>query len=224
MQSNPAIKEIDINPLLASPDRLLALDARVVLQDPAKTKDELPKPAIRPYPSQYVSDWTLKDGAVVKIRPIRPEDEPLMVDFHRTLSDRTVYLRYFASLSLSARTAHERLLRICFGDYEREMVLVVERHDSSSRKPKIVAVGRLNKLRGRNEAELAVLIADQLQNHGLGCELLTRLVQVARDEKLSKLRLEMLYDNVAMQVISKRVGFQLHKHYDSGSVSAVMEL
>jgi acetyltransferase len=220
----PWIKEIDINPLLASPDRLLALDARVVLQDPAKTKDELPKPAIRPYPSQYVSDWTLKDGAVVKIRPIRPEDEPLMVDFHRTLSDRTVYLRYFASLSLSARTAHERLLRICFGDYEREMVLVVERHDSSSRKPKIVAVGRLNKLRGRNEAELAVLIADQLQNHGLGCELLTRLVQVARDEKLSKLRLEMLYDNVAMQVISKRVGFQLHKHYDSGSVSAVMEL
>ncbi len=220
----PWIKEVDINPLLASSDRLVALDARVVLQDPSTTKDELPKPAIRPYPTQYVSDWTMKDGTTVSIRPIRPEDEPLMVEFHRTLSDRTVYLRYFASLSLSARIAHERLLRICFGDYEREMVLVVEQHDPNTGKPKIVAVARLNKLRGNNEAEVAVLISDQLQGRGLGQELLERLIHVARDEKLNKLRSEMLYDNVAMQVISKRAGFQLHKQYDSGSVSAVLEL
>src|SRR5262249_28005473 len=158
----------------------------------------LPKPAIRPYPTQYVSDWTMKDGTIVTIRPIRPEDEPLMVEFHRTLSDQTVYLRYFASLSLSARIAHERLLRICFGDYEREMVLVVELRDPSTGKPKIVAVGRLNKLRGKNEAEIAVLISDQLQGRGLGHELLQRLIQVARNEKLSRLRSEMLYDNIAM--------------------------
>ena len=220
----PWIKEIDINPLLASPDRLLALDARIVLQDPATTRDQLPKPAIRPYPVQYVSDWAMKDGTAVTIRPIRPEDEPLMVQFHRTLSDRTVYLRYFASLSLSARIAHERLLRICFGDYEREMVLVVEHRDPKTGKPKIVAVGRLNKLRRKNEAEIAVLISDQLQGHGIGYELLQRLIQIARDEKLTRLRSEMMYDNIAMQFISKRAGFQLHKEYDSGSVSAVMEL
>jgi acetyltransferase len=147
-----------------------------------------------------------------------------MVQFHRTLSDRTVYLRYFASLSLSARIAHERLLRICFGDYEREMVLVVEHRDPKTGKPKIVSVGRLNKLRRKNEAEIAVLISDQLQGRGIGYELLQRLIQIARDEKLIRLRSEMMYDNVAMQVISKRAGFQLHKEYDSGSVSAVMEL
>jgi acetyltransferase len=91
------IAEIEINPLLASPERLLALDARIVLHGPAVTLDQLPKPAIRPYPLQYVSSWTMKDGNQVTIRPIRPEDEPLMVKFHQTLSDRK---RLFALLLL----------------------------------------------------------------------------------------------------------------------------
>jgi acetyltransferase len=220
----PGIVEIDINPLLASADRLLALDARVVLHDPAKPA--LPKPAIRPYPTQYVSTWKMKNGSEVTVRPIRPEDEPLMAEFHRTLSDRTVYLRYFASLSLSARIAHERLLRICFGDYDREMVLVAEQREPLTGERRILGVGRLNKLRAQNEAEVAVLVSDRCQNQGLGFELLQRVIGVARDEKLSRVRSEMLYDNVAMQVISKRLGFQLHSHHDSAaaSVSAVLEL
>ncbi len=78
----PWISEIDINPLLASPERLLALDARVVLHAPGTDPDHLPRPAIRPYPSQYVSSWVMKNGAAVTLRPIRPEDEPLMVEFH----------------------------------------------------------------------------------------------------------------------------------------------
>ena len=96
----------------------------------------------RPYPSQYVLPWTLKGGIEVTIRPIRAEDEPLMVKFHETLSDRTVYLRYFSSLSLAARTAHERLVRICFSDYEREMVLVAECRDPQTGEPHILEIGR----------------------------------------------------------------------------------
>src|SRR5208283_1130707 len=156
------------NPLLASPERLIALDARIILHGPDVTLDQLPKPAIRPYPLQYVSTWTMKNGNQVTIRPIRPEDEPLMVKFHETLSDRTVYLRYFATLSLSRRVAHERLLRICFGDYDREMALVAERADPATGERQIIAVGRINKLHGKNEAEVAVLVADQYQNLGLG--------------------------------------------------------
>src|SRR5690606_35663430 len=80
------IREIDINPLFASADELVALDARVILHDPKTKEEQLPKLAIRSYPTRYVSAWKMKDGKPVTIRPIRPEDEPLLVEFHRTLS------------------------------------------------------------------------------------------------------------------------------------------
>ena len=219
----PSIAEIDINPLMASPERLLALDARIVLHDPAKQK-EVPKPAIRPYPLQYVSRGTMKDGRDITIRPIRPEDEPLMAEFHRTLSDRTVYLRYFNSLSLSARISHERLLRICFGDYEREMVLVAEHRDPDTGKPEICGVGRLNKLRNQNEAEVAVLVSDACQNQGLGLKLLRRVIDVARDEKLTRVSSQMLGNNVPMQAICNRLGFQMSSQLDFPAINAVLDL
>jgi len=136
----PWIKEIDINPLLATPDHLLALDARIVAHDSSTTAERLPRAAIRPYPAQYVWDWKLKDGTPVTIRPIRPEDEPLMVQFHHTLSERSVYLRYFCSLSLSTRVEHERLVRICFGNYDRGLALVAECKNPVSGEPEIVGV------------------------------------------------------------------------------------
>jgi acetyltransferase len=218
------IAEIDINPLLASPERLLALDARIVLHGPAVTLKQLPKPAIRPHPSQYVAPWTMKDGTHVTIRPIRPEDEPLMVKFHETLSDRSVYLRYFCSLSLSRRVEHERLLRICFGDYDREMALVAERTDPVTGERTIIAVGRMNKLHIGNEAEVAVLVSDQYQKLGLGNELLRRVVQIARDEALGRVSAEMLTDNVAMQVITKHLGFRVRATDDLTSVRAFLDL
>jgi len=220
----PWIAEVDINPLLVSPEQLLALDARIVLHGAAVTLDRLPKPAIRPYPLQYVSSWMMKDGKQVTIRPIRPEDETLMVKLHETLSDRSVYVRYFCSLSLSRRVAHERLLRICFGDYDREMALVAERTDPATGERRIIAVGRLNKLHARNEAEVAVLVSDQYQNLGLGNELLKRVVQIARDEKLSQVSAEMLTDNIAMQSIMRQLGFQVRASEDLTSMRAVLDL
>jgi acetyltransferase len=178
----------------------------------------------RPYPLQYVSTWTMKDGNQVTLRPIRPEDEPLMVKFHETLSDRSVYLRYFCSLSLSRRVEHERLLRICFGGYDREMVLVAERDDPASEERRIIAVGRMNKLHAGNEAEVAVLVSDQYQKLGLGNELLRRVIQIARDEKLARVSAEMLPDNIAMQIITKRLGFRVRAGEDPTSVRAFLDL
>jgi acetyltransferase len=220
----PWISEIDINPLLASPERLLALDARIVLHGPSVKLEQLPKPAIRPYPSQYVQPWTMKDGTQITIRPIRPEDEPLMVKFHETLSDRSVYLRYFCSLSLSRRVAHERLLRICFVDYDREMALLAERTDPATGERQIMGVGRMTKLHARNEAEVAVLVSDQFQKMGLGHELLRRVVEIARDEKLSSVSAEMLTDNIAMQIVMKRLGFRVRSSGDLSSVRSFLDL
>jgi acetyltransferase len=120
------IKELDINPLIASPEKLLALDARVVLYDKDTKEEELPKLAIRPYPIQYVGAWTAKDKTKVTIRPIMPEDEALLEKFHQILSDRTVYLRYLQPMMLQERVVHERLARICHCDYDREIALVAE--------------------------------------------------------------------------------------------------
>ena len=221
---HPWIKEIDINPLLASPERLVALDARVVLHDPTTNPAVLPKPAIRPYPTQYIWKSKLKDGSEVTLRPIRPEDEPLMVEFHQTLSDRTVYLRYFYSLSLDARVAHERLARICFGDYDREMALVAEQRDMNTGNRKILGVGRLSRLHGKNEGEVAVLVTDKVQGQGLGAELLRRVIEVARAEKLTRVGAEMLHDNVAMQVIVRKFGFHIQIRENGSSIRADLDL
>jgi alcohol dehydrogenase len=197
---------------------------KVVLHDLSLRPDELPKPAVRPYPSQYVSQFTMKDGTEVTLRPIRPEDEPLMVKFHETLSDRSVYMRYFSSLSLSSRVSHERLVRICFVDYDRVMALVVDHKDAATGQHRIMGVGRLIKLHAKNEAEVAILVSDQWQKQGLGIELLRRTVQIARDEKLCSVSAEMLRDNFAVQNIFKKVGFRLRLLSDPSSISAVLDL
>lgn len=220
----PWIKEIDINPLLATPERLISLDARVVLHDPALSADQLPRPAIRPYPSQYISDWQMKDGTAVTIRPIRPEDEPLMVQFHATLSKRSVYLRYFCSLSLSARVEHERLVRICFAGYDRGMALVADHKNPETGEHQILGVGRLSALHDRKEAETAVLVTDAWQGRGLGTQLLSQVVQVAREEEYNRLTAEILRDNLATQAIFRKVGFQLRPLDDPSSVSASLQL
>ena len=170
----PRIKELDINPLLASANGLVALDARVVLH-PAEIADaDLPRPAIRPYPRQYVWKWRTRGGLDLTIRPIRPEDEPGIAEFHATLSDLSVYMRYLHSIPLRQRVAHERLTRICVIDYDREMVLVAEGKRSASTAPQIVGVGRLSKLHWSEEAEFALLVSDEFQQHGLGTEFLGR--------------------------------------------------
>jgi acetyltransferase len=220
----PRIREIDINPLLASPGGLVALDARVVLNGPDVPDEKLPRPAIRPYPVQYVQPWKMKNGDAVTIRPIRPEDEPLLIRLHQALSERTVYLRYFQPLKLSQRTAHERLTRICFIDYDREMVLVVERKNNEGH-PEVIGIGRLSKLRGGgNEAELAVLVDDRYQGQGMGTELYRRLVSVARDEKLKRVVSTILTENREMRAICQKLGFRMESDLEDGTIKAELEI
>jgi acetyltransferase len=219
----PRIREVDINPLLASADRLVALDARVVLHDRTRDVSQLPRPAIRPYPSQYVTRWTAKDGVSLTIRPIRPEDEPLLVRLHETLSDQTVYRRYLRPLQLRDRVAHDRLARICFVDFDREIALVAERHDPRTGAREIWGVGRLSKNRSKQAAAFAVLVGDPYQGRGLGSELLQRLVDVARGEKLARLVGRISADNERMRALCRAIGFEISNAGD-GTAEAHLEL
>jgi acetyltransferase len=218
------IKEIDINPLLASPGRLLALDARIVLYGAEVSDGDLPHAAIRPYPAQYVSPWNMKDGREAIVRPIRPEDEPLMVEFHASLSAESVYLRYFHMENLSSRVAHDRLIRKCFIDYDREMALVVERMAPELNRREILGVGRLTKDRSAKTAEVAVLVSDRYQNLGLGTELLRRLIQVGKDEGLQEIVANMLPENLSMAALANHFGFEIRKTDDPSVVLAALRL
>jgi acetyltransferase len=195
----------------------------VVLHPPDVPDARLPRPAIRPYPSEYVSRWSARNGLPLLVRPIRPEDEPLMVRFHGTLSEEAVYLRYLDHLLLDQRIAHQRLARLCFIDYSREMALVAER-GSEDIEPAIVAVARLVHTGTAGQAEFALLVADAHQGQGLGTELLGRLVQIGRTEGLRQIVGEISARNRPMQAICTRLGFRLEGELADPTVRAIIDL
>ena len=202
----PFIKEIDINPLLASGDMLLALDARIVLHDAVVKPTDIPQPAIRPYPAQYAQTVTLRDATELQIRPIRPEDELEIVRFHSMLSEQTVYRRFFNLLTLENRIRHERLIRTCCIDYDRQMAFVAERTTPDHRS-EIVGVARLIKGSGPAEGEIAAVVSDEFQQRGIGGLLVDNLIRFAKVEEMESLVAVTLVENRAMQMLLEKRGF-----------------
>jgi len=218
------IREIDINPLLASPDQLVALDARVLVYAKDTPLEKRHKLSIRPYPSQYISSAACADGLPFTVRPILPEDEPLMVRFHETLSDRSVYMRYLAPFMLSQRVSHERLSRLCFIDYDREIALVAEHAHARTGEREIMAVGRISRLRYSNDARFTMVVSDVYQCRGIGTALLGRMIDVARQEKIARLIGVVSVENDAMQRLCRKLGFSLHEMEDKKLVKAELTL
>jgi acetyltransferase len=201
----PRIAEIDINPLLASPERIIALDARVVLHPATVPERELPRLAIRPYPHAYIREVRDEIGTPIVIRPIRPEDEPALVRFHATLSDATVRARYGTDIALAERTAHERLTRICFVDYDREIALVAE--VPLAQGTAVAGVARLSRVHASDEQELSLVVADAWQRHGIGRELLNSAIAVARAERAHQIVARLSPENGPMRSLLAEAGF-----------------
>jgi acetyltransferase len=156
---------------------------------------------------------------------IRPEDELAMIRFHRLLSERTVWLRYFHPLAYAERVTHDRLVRICFTDYDRELALVAEVEQPNDKgEREIIAVGRLSKLSTTNGGEFALLVSDQWQSRGLGSELLRTIVLIARDERLRSVQADILPENVEMQRVAQKNGFSLDRRYEEQRVVAELNL
>lgn len=130
-------------------------------------------PATPGTPGALSGEVTLPDGTGLRVRPIRPDDEPRLARFHAGLSDRSVYQRYFRPIPLAQRVRHARLSRLCFADFRTEIPLVVVR-DAGGGDEEILAVGRLHRDAGRPEAEFALVVADAWQRRGVGERLLAR--------------------------------------------------
>jgi len=205
------IRAIEINPLMATANQIITVDVRVTLHDPDTQVERLPQPAIRPYPREYVTYCTMKNGETVTLRPIRPEDESLMVRFHETLSKDTVYNRFLRLLALDQRVKHERLSRLCFIDYDRAMAIIAVHQVPETAEERILAVTRMVKLHGTSDADFAIIVSDAYHGLGLGTALLQHLARVARDEKVRRLLGVVLPDNRPMLRLCSRIGFTLHK-------------
>jgi acetyltransferase len=220
----PLMKAFSVELEIASASDVFAVASQCELYSPEVEQTGVPRPAIRPYPVQYVSSWRMKNGTMVTLRPIRAEDEPLMVKFHESLSDRSVYLRYFQRVKLRTRTSHQRLSRVCFLDYDRELALLAELREQESNPGRIIGVGTLIKSPRKHDGEVAVVINDDFQGQGLGKELVRRLVGFATDEGLQRVVATTLPENLAMAGVFERLGFKVVTDFDEELVMATMEL
>lgn len=217
----PEIAEVEINPLLTTPDAVVALDARIAL-DPEATGRPIRQYehlAIRPYPEELTTTVELGDGTHVTLRPIKPEDEPLWHEMLAASSEESIRARFRA---LFSRTTHQMATRYCFIDYDREMAIVAELEEDGRRR--LVGVGRLAADPDGHEAEFAALVADPWQGRGLSTLLLDRCVDVARQWGLRRVWADTLPDNKRMIAVLSARGFELKRNVREGSVLASLEL
>ncbi|MBN2055648.1 GNAT family N-acetyltransferase, partial [bacterium] len=202
----PEIMELDINPLLVTTDRAIALDARIII-DP-ELVDKHIKPyshlALHPYPEELVRQGTLKDGSTVLLRPIKPEDEPLWMEMLGSCSRESIYsrFRYFFHWE-----SHEVASRYCFIDYDREIAIVAEVVLNGERS--LVGVGRLIADPDHEVVEYAVLVTDAWQNKGLGGVLTDCCMAIAERWGLRRVVAQTTTDNPRMIALFRRRGFEV---------------
>ena len=213
----PEIVELDINPLAVISGRFVGLDARMVVQ-PSTVK--APRHLIiAPYPNQYESDWMMRDGTPVLLRPMKPEDEQLVSDFLGKCSEETIYFRYFR---LIKKWTHEMLIRFTQNDYDREMGLMAIGQPPG---PEIMmGVSRLVMEANRETGEFAVIVADPWQGKGLGPKLVEEVTGIARERGVKLLWGEVLASNQPMLDMVKRLGFSLTRQIESQTFRVEMEL
>ncbi|GBC59133.1 CoA-binding protein [Desulfonema ishimotonii] len=202
------IEGLSLNPLRITADGFCATDVRVTVR-PAR----VPSPmhlVISPYPNRHEAHIVTRDGEKLFIRPIRPEDAPLMVRMFEKLSPRSVYYRFFAPIR-SLR--HEMLARFTQIDYDRETALVAIREEAGE---EMLGVGRVITERNGKNGEFAVLIADACQGMGIGAELLSRCLSIAQEQGLEKVWGLVLPENRNMLALGRKLGFTVRPDPDSG--------
>ncbi|MEM2105039.1 MAG: bifunctional acetate--CoA ligase family protein/GNAT family N-acetyltransferase [Candidatus Bathyarchaeia archaeon] len=215
----PEIREIDINPLIFDGKSAVAVDARIVI-DAERIKQNVQLHehlVIAPYPRKYVTDCQLKNGVCITLRPIKPEDEILLAELFKSLSEETMRLRFFQVIK---EMPHETLTRYCNLDYDREIAIVAE---VRGEKRQIIGVVRAISEPGRNCGEFAVVVGDQWQGLGLGSKLVDYIIEVCKEMGLKTLYGIVSANNSKMIHICTKRGFKLES-YGEDLIKAALDL
>jgi len=210
----PEIHELDINPLLADEKGVIALDARVGLRKPERLFAGQTRFAVRPYPSEWERRLPVRDGWEVDVRPMRPEDEPAIIQLLQNVSVDDLRLRFFHSMK---DFSHRFVARLTQLDYARAMAFVAldpVTHD-------ILGVVRLHSDSRYESAEYAILLRSDLKGKGLGWALMRLLIAYARSEGLKSLFGEVLNENETMLTMCRNLGFDVRRDPAERGVSLV---
>jgi acetyltransferase len=217
----PEIQEIDVNPLLVTPEDVVALDARVVVDRELAGHSVRPFAhlAIRPYPEEFVTKRQLKDGTSVILRPIKPEDEPMWHDLVAGCSTETIRFRF---AYLFKESTHDMAARYCYLDYDREIAIVAEIEEEGTRK--LIGVGRLVADVDHHEAEYAVIVVDRWQGHGLGGLLTDYCLKVAKHWDVKRLVAETVKNNARAIATFRNRGFKMDTEQEEDVVLVSKDL
>ncbi|MEM3552350.1 MAG: bifunctional acetate--CoA ligase family protein/GNAT family N-acetyltransferase [Candidatus Bathyarchaeia archaeon] len=203
----PEIMEIEINPLAVSGNNIYALDSRIII-DRGFIEDSNPYPhlVILPYPTKYVTPWKLKNGTEVILRPIRPEDEKLELEFIKSLSRETCRFRFFRVLK---DVSHLDLVKFCNIDYDREIAIIAELNDKG-RKREIGAARLIVEPNGK-KGEVAIVVADEFQKKGLGTKLMDVIIGIAEEKNLETIYGIIMPENEAIIQLCRKMGFTISR-------------
>ncbi len=213
----PEVVELDINPLLADEQGVVALDARLRVTRPESSGSQ--RLAIRPYPRELEEEVTF-DGRKLVLRPIRPEDEPAHRVFFTKLSEVDIRFRFFGLLR---EPAHIYLARYTQIDYEREMAFIVTRNDAEH-KPQTLGVARVVTDPDNITAEFGIVVRSDLKGKGLGSLLLKKLVDYCRARGTAQIIGHVLADNARMLALAEKFGFRQESTPEQGEVQVSLSL
>ena len=213
----PEIAEMDINPLVAADGRFCVLDARVIIDPNAFNHQPYPHLVITPYPAKYIVPWRLRDGTEVTLRPVKPEDEPMELEFIRGLSTETSRFRFFQIIK---DLPHDALVRFCNIDYDREMAIIAEKREGD--RTIEIGVSRLIIDPGKKRGEFAVVVADNYQSRGLGTKLVDMLIEFAREKGIDTIYGTVMSENIKMIQLCEKLGFTTRREHEN--VTAELKL
>lgn len=173
---------------------------------------------IGPYPKEYETTWTLKNGQEVLLRPIKPEDEPLWLEMFQSFSEESIRNRFF---EIVKDTPHEVRMRYCDIDYDREIAIVAEIVEDGHRR--ILGVTRLSIESDGKRGEMAFIIIDHWQDLGLGTKMVNHVLAIAKEKGIENVYTIMLQDNYKALSFVKKMGFDL-EYLSDGTVKGSLEL